>query len=369
MSDGMGTNQVAYCFTTNGNNIFVGTYINGVYLSTNNGTTWTQTALNNEYVYSLAVLGNNIFAGTENSVYLSTNNGTTWTQTALNNKSVISLVTLGNNIFAGTADSSGVYLSTNNGTTWTQTALNNLNVYSLAVLGNNIFAGTENSVYLSTNNGTTWTESFTIGAMSFATFGNNIFVGTNGYGVFLSTNNGSNWTTIGLWNQYVYSLTVLENNIFAGMGNGVYLSTNNGTIWIGKNQGFYPIPWVLGLLITNNYIFAGTYEESVWRRPLSDFIGIQNISTEIPDKYSLSQNYPNPFNPSTNIKFELPKSNYVTLKIYDALGRETATLVNEKLAPGTYEVDWNGSNYSSGVYFYRLITDNFNETKKMLMIK
>jgi len=98
-------------------------------------------------------------------------------------------------------------------------------------------------------------------------------------------------------------------------------------------------------------------------------IGIQPISKEIPSSFSLSQNYPNPFNPSTNIKFELPKSNYVTLKIYDALGREIATLINEKLAPGTYEVEWNGSNYPSGVYFYRLITDNFSETKKMLMIK
>jgi len=98
-------------------------------------------------------------------------------------------------------------------------------------------------------------------------------------------------------------------------------------------------------------------------------IGIKPISTEIPSSFSLSQNYPNPFNPLTNIKFELPKSNYVTLKIYDALGREIATLINEQLAPGTYEVDWNGSNYPSGVYFYRLMTDNFNETKKMLMIK
>jgi len=101
----------------------------------------------------------------------------------------------------------------------------------------------------------------------------------------------------------------------------------------------------------------------------SQQIGIQNISSEIPSSYSLSQNYPNPFNPTTKIQFKLPKNNYVTLKIYDALGREAATLVNEKLAPGTYEVDWNGSNYPSGVYFYRLMTDNFSETKKMLMIK
>ncbi len=101
----------------------------------------------------------------------------------------------------------------------------------------------------------------------------------------------------------------------------------------------------------------------------SQQIGIKNISSEVPSSFSLSQNFPNPFNPTTNVQFSIPNVQYVTLKIYDALGREIETLVNEKLVPGTYEVDWNGSNYPSGVYFYRLMTDNFNETKKMLMIK
>ncbi len=98
-------------------------------------------------------------------------------------------------------------------------------------------------------------------------------------------------------------------------------------------------------------------------------IGINPITTEIPNKFSLYQNYPNPFNPVTKIKFDLPKSESVKMIIYDALGREITTLVNEKLNPGTYLVDWDATNYPSGVYFYQLISGSYIETKKMLMVK
>ena len=90
---------------------------------------------------------------------------------------------------------------------------------------------------------------------------------------------------------------------------------------------------------------------------------------EIPSGYSLEQNYPNPFNPATNIKFDIPKSAYVKIKIYNTLGKEVKTLVNEKLSAGYYEVDWNASVYPSGVYFYRLQTEGYTETRKMILIK
>jgi hypothetical protein len=95
--------------------------------------------------------------------------------------------------------------------------------------------------------------------------------------------------------------------------------------------------------------------------------GIQTI--EVPNHYSLSQNYPNPFNPSTTIKFGMPKSENVKLIIYDMLGREVRTLVNEIRNPGTYEISFDASELSSGVYFYRLETPSFAETKKMLLVK
>src|SRR4030095_14880450 len=81
-------------------------------------------------------------------------------------------------------------------------------------------------------------------------------------------------------------------------------------------------------------------------------IGIVNIHGEIPDSYNLGQNYPNPFNPVTNLTFQIPNGGFVKLIIFDVLGREVETLVNENLKPGMYKVDWDASGYSSGIYFY-----------------
>ncbi len=95
---------------------------------------------------------------------------------------------------------------------------------------------------------------------------------------------------------------------------------------------------------------------------------VKNNSETI-TSFHLSQNYPNPFNPSTKIKFDIPKGSLVKLKIYDMLGREVAELVNDKLNPGTYEYEWNGVNLPSGVYFYKLESENFIETKRMVLVK
>ena len=102
--------------------------------------------------------------------------------------------------------------------------------------------------------------------------------------------------------------------------------------------------------------------------------GVESISNEIPTEFSLSQNYPNPFNPSTKIKFEIPgqarnDNMPVTLKIYDVLGNEVATLVNEEKPAGTYEVDFNAGKITSGVYFYKLTAGSFVQIKKMLLLK
>jgi uncharacterized delta-60 repeat protein len=109
----------------------------------------------------------------------------------------------------------------------------------------------------------------------------------------------------------------------------------------------------------------------------SQNIGIKRISSEVPDRYALYQNYPNPFNPTTKIKFEIPdfplmkgvRGMSVRLTIYDILGRGIAPLVNQPLQPGSYEVEWDASNYPSGVYFYRLQANDFMKTMKMVLIK
>jgi len=110
-----------------------------------------------------------------------------------------------------------------------------------------------------------------------------------------------------------------------------------------------------------------------------NIIGLTNLARNLPQAFSLHQNYPNPFNPTTKIRFDIPSlvrrgAGVVVLKIYDLLGREVATLVNEQLKPGTYEVEWpaptgDGSSFASGVYFYTLTTNEFTETKRMVLIK
>ena len=108
-----------------------------------------------------------------------------------------------------------------------------------------------------------------------------------------------------------------------------------------------------------------------------EIIGIQNISSEMPSSFSLSQNYPNPFNPFTNLEFGISDLGFVTLKVFDILGKEVMTLVNERLSPGNYKVEFYGSNLTSGVYFYRLevslsnplTAGEFTDTKRMLLLK
>ncbi|OQY72978.1 MAG: hypothetical protein B6D44_08675 [Ignavibacteriales bacterium UTCHB2] len=96
---------------------------------------------------------------------------------------------------------------------------------------------------------------------------------------------------------------------------------------------------------------------------------IQENNKMLPVHFYLSQNYPNPFNPSTKISWQSPVGSHQTLKIYDVLGNEVATLVNEYKPAGSYEVEWDASKYSSGVYFYQLRTGNFVETKKMILMR
>jgi len=98
-------------------------------------------------------------------------------------------------------------------------------------------------------------------------------------------------------------------------------------------------------------------------------VSIQTISNELPSVYKLTQNFPNPFNPSTKINFSIPKSGFVTLKIYDVAGKEVSSLVNESLTAGVYGVDFNAANLTSGIYFYTLRTSDFSETKKMMLVK
>ncbi|MEI7485079.1 MAG: T9SS type A sorting domain-containing protein [Ignavibacteriota bacterium] len=380
-SNGMGFDKSIWSFHTVGNYIFAGTWGTGLYISTNNGNNWTSTYLNYFTPNCITSSGNSIFVGADydqyygfGGVYRSTNNGLNWAQTSLNNKGVHCLTVSGNYIFAGTFGS-GIYRTSNNGSNWAQVLNTNANVNAFAISGNNIFAGINYNpypygIFISTNNGDSWTQTALNNkiVLNLLAIGNNIFAGTY-TGLYRSTNNGTNWTETSMTNKIINSLAVNGNKIFAGTDSVIYLSTDYGVSWLNINFGFNTLPDVISFTFNSNYIFAGTALNSVWRRPLSEIIGIQNISTTIPSSYSLGQNYPNPFNPMTNVKFSIVNAGDVKIVVYDVQGREVQTLVNERLNAGMYEVRFDGSMLTSGVYFYRLTTAGFAETKRMLLIK
>jgi hypothetical protein len=248
---------------------------------------------------------------------------------------------------------------------------------SLAVIGSNLFVGTDTGVYSTTNNGASFSLSGLAGlyVTNLKTNGNIIFAGTTGSGVYVSTNAGNTWSQTALNNVSIRAFALSGNTLFAGTDSaGIFMTTNNGTTWIQKNQGLGNT-YISSLLVSNGYLYAGTNGSSLWKRLLSEIISVNNLSTEVPSAFSLSQNYPNPFNPTTNIKFSILSSphaldgNLVQLKVYDVMGREVQTLVNEKLNPGTYEASFDGSTLNSGVYFYKLSVGDYTETKRLTLLK
>jgi hypothetical protein len=150
----------------------------------------------------------------------------------------------------------------------------------------------------------------------------------------------------------------------------------NGTVTVQFN---YTAPnfetldtlWATGLATNSDGTSSG--DNWNWSAPKRVFvrnpIGIRIISSNVPGKFSLEQNYPNPFNPVTQIKFTVPKSDFVRLAVFDLTGSLVETLVQENLSAGTYNIEWDGSRFSSGVYFYRLQSGNFAETRKMMLTK
>jgi hypothetical protein len=205
---------------------------------------------------------------------------------------------------------------------------------------------------------------------SLAVSGSNLFAGTQFGGVFLSTNSGTNWTQVntGLTSNIVLTFTVTGSNLFAGTYGGVFLSTNNGTSWIPITSGLTDT-LDRALAVSGTNLFVGTSANGVWRRPLSEITSVRQFSTEVPLHFELAQNYPNPFNPTTTIVFSLPSRSFVSLKVFDAIGKEVSTLVSEELVVGTYSQQWDATGLSSGVYFYRLHAGAFIETKRLLLLK
>jgi hypothetical protein len=177
-----------------------------------------------------------------------------------------------------------------------------------------------------------------------------------------------NWLVFTLDQPFAYDSTkslIIQIEQLGASSASLY---NLGTTYLTGRRRTYSTPLPFSVQGQDAYV----YNFGVDITPVTGIEPTNN--SRIPNEFKLFQNYPNPFNPSTKIKFELPLSKgglkgVVSLKVYDILGKEIQTLVNEQLQPGTYEVEFDGSNLPSGIYFYKLSTGNFTETNKMLLIK
>jgi photosystem II stability/assembly factor-like uncharacterized protein len=357
----------------------------GIYVSSNNGDNWylSNNGLSNTNVQSIISYSGNFYAGTQGRIYKSTNNGAQWSSLTINPITpyvFICLAISGNNFFAGCYSTGGMYNSSDFGNNWTLCFTGY--VKDIVIKDNIVFAATEaNGIYSSTNNGGSWSQ-INNGLTSLymeciGVTGGNLYAGGQ-YNLHISTNNGNNWNTI--FSGFIQSIVSISNNIFAADWNTVYYSSNYGINWINVGTGIPVKPGLDKLGLNSSYIFTGIAAGGavIWRRPLLQIITSVNKNYKnVPENFKLCQNYPNPFNPTTKIKFDISASLSfekgeglgVGLFIYDILGHKVATLVNEQLIAGTYEVEWDASNYSTGVYFYRLITRDYIDTKKMMFIK
>jgi hypothetical protein len=190
--------------------------------------------------------------------------------------------------------------------------------------------------------------------------------------ICLSTDMCSTWTVIDtLINSQVglsYSSGSSEGMLIGTEDLGVFLFSDMGDSLGSRNEGLTNLNIKTLTLDNNGYVYAGT-ENGVWRRPLTEIVtSVDNEPTQ-PTEFALEQNYPNPFNPSTTFRYSIPTQSKVVIKVFDVLGNEVATLMDEEKSVGTYELTWNAENLSSGIYFYQLKAGEFISTKKMILLK
>jgi len=366
------------------------------------------------------------------NIWKTTNRGYNWTNTrSENNLNSIDFTNAQTGYVCG--DFGKILKTTNSGINWININSGNVNYKSICFVNDNTgwSCGSEGKIIKTTNAGLNWVHQnsnsiFGLNDIHFTDVQNGFIAGDSGY-VLKTTNGGTQWDTITPGNKFAYNkINFVNTNTGYAIGHRRYLSndvwfyirvmqktTNSGQSWseiinisspifqvffedvffINGNTGWYlekngisgtilkttngGLNWVQAYHRQKDAIAClfSLGESYTWAGgdgivlTTSTPIGINQIGSKVPSNFLLNQNYPNPFNPQTKIKFDVPRASFTKIIIYDLLGREVATLVNEELRPGTYEADWDASSFSSGVYFSVLQTDNFYQANKMILVK
>ena len=363
------------------------------------------------------IVGGNIYAGEISGVFVTTNNGANYTKVITNglpntasrpivngiasdaNENQLIVYVGGDWSNIGTVG--GIYWSSNGGQNFTRSNGLPANIIAPSVFYSyyglakdpfntskryGYFEGDGGGFYESADEGKNWTLKNNIiagykssGSLCVHPTVQNLFYAAIGYyGLYKTTDGGNTWNNMSGWESAEQVDSRNNTIIVFGMRTGdtynkIYKSTNNGVIWETLNTGQFKMPNTTSLVINphnTNQLWIGTTGNGTFIYDGLN-VGIQNISTEIPSGFKIYQNYPNPFNPLTKIRFEVPdtKAENVKLSVFNTLGKEIAVLVNQSLQPGIYECNFDASGIPSGVYFYRMISGNFIQTRRMSLMK
>lgn len=293
-----------------------------------------------------------------------------------------SVVFLNNTIYI---DCDGkIYFSTDTGATWSRlysdTVFNNIVGY-LVGYDNVLYAAVRgNSLYRSDDFGLTWEKinvPFSSEFFSIVPRASELYVGTSKEGFYFSTDKGINWSSAnqGLPESVSIKILHLHQNYLIGsidsnLQKSVYVYDIGAAYWRNFNDGLSinmgDMIW--DIKTNDQYVFV-VVDSTIWRRPLSDLITNIPQYNEVPSKIILHPNSPNPFNSNTTISFEVKDSRYVTLMIYDHLGRSVSSIFYGYVTPGFYSFKWNAYNQASGIYFVKLMTGSILKSQKMLLLK
>lgn len=348
--------------------------------TTNGGQNWTDLALDvtGDNLNSIWFINDNtgFIASTNDSLLYSTNGGHDWIN-------YFYLGSQGNEIFflnnqTGWVSSNKLFKTTNSGITWALAY--NGPMPDMYFINENTgwktyYSGGSSQVLKTTNacasfeTKLTTTDFRVVYAIKFVNENTGWVCGYRGY-IARTTNGGDNWIVQrDTGGEGLYAINFVNPYIgFAAGDNGSVVATSNG----GDT-------WITSSVPANRYMEIDFVNENTgWMiglhgviRKTTNAAGLTfvNQTSEVASSFELKQNYPNPFNPATTIEFNVPDQGFYTLKIFDMNGKEAASLVNERLNAGSYNVEWNANNNPSGVYFYKLVSENFSAVKKMILVK
>jgi photosystem II stability/assembly factor-like uncharacterized protein len=324
--------------------------------------------------------------GEYGTILRTTDGGINWTLQSSGTIETLTGVSFTDSDYGTAVGGPGTILrTTDGGTTWTEQLSGTtewLEGVSFTDSVNGTAVGFLGKILRTTNGGTTWTSQSSstttewLKAVSFTDSDNGTAVGRNGT-IIRTTDGGTTWTVQPSGTTHAFdgvSFTDSDNGtVVGGFSNPVisyiFRTTNGGTTWTSQVIGITGMFTGVSFTDANNGTVVGL-GGAILRTTNGgvSFVEEQEIS-EIPMTHNLTNNFPNPFNPSTKIKYSVPQTANVIIKVFDILGNEIETLVNEQKNSGTYEITWYAEQLPSGIYFYRLQAGSFVETKKMVLLR